>query len=190
MINGRGKYPMLYTNRLILRGINISDIFDIYEYASDKEMTTYTVWNPHTTLDDTKLFVNSILNQYAQGEFAAFGMELQMEKKLIGTCGFITYDPKEHKAELAYALSRKYWGRGLATEAAQAFLEYGFTELHFNRIEAGCHTRNRQSEKVMKRLGMKYDQTIKDDLIVKGMYRDTKRYFITRDMYSEMSRGE
>ncbi|PFO84892.1 MULTISPECIES: GNAT family N-acetyltransferase [Bacillus cereus group] len=190
MINGRGKYPMLYTNRLILREINISDIFDIYEYASDKEMTTYTVWNPHTTLDDTKLFVNSILNQYAQGEFAAFGMELQMEKKLIGTCGFITYDPKEHKAELAYALSRKYWGRGLATEAAQAFLEYGFTELHFNRIEARCHTRNRQSEKVMKRLGMKYDQTIKDDLIVKGMYRDTKRYFITRDMYSEMSRGE
>ncbi|MEY8349435.1 GNAT family N-acetyltransferase [Bacillus cereus] len=183
MINGRGKYPMLYTKRLILREINISDIFDIYEYATDKEMTTYTVWNPHTTLDDTKMFVNSIMNQYAQGELTAFGMELQTEKKLIGTCGFITYDPKEQKAEIAYALSRKYWGRGLAIEAARAFLEYGFKELHLKRIEVGCHIGNESSEQLMKRLGMKYDRTIKNDLFVKGMYRDTKRYFITCDMY-------
>ncbi|WJE51033.1 GNAT family N-acetyltransferase [Bacillus cereus] len=190
MINGREKYPTLYTNRLILREINISDILDIYEYASDKEMTTYIVWEPHKTLSDTKMFVNSIMNQYAQGELSAFGMEFKDEQKLIGTCGFITYDKSEHTAELAYAMSREYWGRGLATEATRAFLEYGFKELHLKRIEAGCHIENESSKKLMKRLGMKYNRIIKNDLFVKGMYRDTKRYFVTRDMYSEIMRGE
>ena len=190
MIHRRKKHPKLYTNRLILREINISDILDIYEYASDKEMTTYTVWEPHKMLSETKMFVNSIVNQYVQGELAAFGMEFKDEQKLIGTCGFITYDKSEHKAELAYAMSRKYWGRGLATEAARAFLEYGFKELHLKRIEAGCHIENESSEKLMKRLGMKYDRIIKNDLFIKGMYRDTKRYFVTRDMYSEVKRRE
>ena len=53
---------------------------------------------------------------------APLGIVLKEEQKLIGTCGFIKYDVTEHKAEIAYALSRKYWGRGLATEAASAFL--------------------------------------------------------------------
>ncbi|PEC23085.1 alanine acetyltransferase [Bacillus cereus] len=47
MIIEKWSYPMLYTKRLILRKINMSDVLHIYEYASDKEMTTYTVWDAH-----------------------------------------------------------------------------------------------------------------------------------------------
>lgn len=89
-----------------------------------------------------------------------------------------------HKAELAYALSPTYWGRGIATEAAKAYIYYGFEVLHLNRIEAGCHASNVQSERVMKRLGMKYEGTLRKDMFVKGTYRDTKMYAILRDEYN------
>lgn len=90
-----------------------------------------------------------------------------------------------HTAEIAYALSRKYWGRGLATEAVLAFFYYGFHELHLNSIEAGCDSENEASEKLMKRVNMEYECTIQKDMFIKGKYRDTKRYCISRERYMD-----
>lgn len=162
----------------------MQDAADVFEYASDPEIATYTVWYPHETLQDSQIFVQSILDQYEKGEMAAYGIELKNEKKIIGTCGFIEYEKNHHKAELAYALSPTYWGRGIATEAAKACIHYGFEVLQLNRIEAGCHASNVQSERVMKRLGMQYEGTLRKDMFVKGAYRDTKMYAISRDEYN------
>ncbi|MEI4801837.1 GNAT family protein [Bacillus sp. NPDC077411] len=183
------KYPALITERLCLRPLTIEDADDVFEYASNSEIATYTVWYPHETLQDSKMFVQSILDQYEKGEMAAYGIELKKEKKMIGTCGFIEYDKNHHKAELAYALSPNYWGQGIATEAAKACIRYGFEILQLNRIEARCHASNVQSERVMKRLGMQYEGTLRKDMFVKGAYRDTKIYSILREEY-DVQKGE
>ncbi len=120
---------------------------------------------------------------------ATYGIELKNEKKIIGTCGFIDYEENHHKAELAYALSPNYWGQGFATEAAKACIRYGFERLQLNRIAAGCHASNAQSERVMKRLGMQYEGTMRKDMFVKGAYRDTKIYSILREEY-DVQKGE
>ncbi|SFD01277.1 ribosomal-protein-alanine N-acetyltransferase [Bacillus sp. 491mf] len=177
------KYPTLITERLCLRPLTIKDAADVFEYASNPEIGTYTVWYPHKTLQDSQIFVQSILDQYEKGEMAAYGIELKNEKKMIGTCGFIEYDKNHHKAELAYAVSPNYWGKGIATEAAKAFIRYGFETLQLNRIEARCHASNVQSERVMKRLGMQYEGMLRKDMFVKGAYRDTKIYAILREEY-------
>ncbi|MDC2867439.1 GNAT family N-acetyltransferase [Bacillus sp. BP-3] len=182
------KYPTLIAERLCLRPLTIQDAADIFEYASNPEIATYTVWYPHGTLQDSQIFVQSILDQYEKGEMAAYGIELKNEKKIIGTCGFIEYDKNHHKAELAYALSPNYWGQGIATEAAKACIRYGFEVLQLNRIEAGCHASNVQSERVMKRLGMQYEGTLRKDMFVKGIYRDTKIYAILREEYNIQKR--
>ncbi|PGZ54152.1 N-acetyltransferase [Bacillus anthracis] len=175
----------MYTKRLILREINMSDSLHIYEYAADKEMTTYTVWDAHQSLCDTYNYVEEIVSQYNKGQVAPLGILLKEKQKLIGTCGFIKYNLTAHTAEIAYALSRKYWGRGLATEAVLAFFYYGFHELHLNSIEAGCDSENEASEKLMKRLNMEYECTIQKDMFIKGKYRDTKRYCISRERYMD-----
>ncbi len=60
MIDKKWSYPTLYTERLILRKIDMSDILHIFEYASDNKLTTYTVWDEHQSLNDTKsLFIKS-----------------------------------------------------------------------------------------------------------------------------------
>ena len=185
MIIEKWSYPTLYTKRLILRKMNMSDSLHIFEYASDKEMTTYTVWDAHQSLHDTYKYIEEIVCRYEKEKIAPLGIVLKKNKKLIGTCGFIKYDLTEHKAEIAYALSRKYWGRGLATEAALAFLNYGFNKLRLNSIEAGCNSENEASERLMRRLNMEYECTIPNDLFVKGNYRNTKRYCISRERYMD-----
>lgn len=177
------KHPLLLTERLRLRPLRMDDISDVFEYASNSDIATYTVWEPHETIQDSELFVQSILNQYEREEVAAYGIEFKEERKVIGTCGFIMHDEQSHKAELAYALSPKYWGRGFAIEAAKAWVKYGFEQLNLNRIEAGCHAGNISSEKVMKRLGMQYEGTLRKDMFVKGSYRDTKVYAILKEDY-------
>ena len=87
----------------------MSDSLHIYEYAADKEMTTYTVWDAHQSLCDTYNYVEEIVSQYNKGQVAPLGIVLKEKQKLIGTCGFIKYDLTAHTAEIAYALSRKYW---------------------------------------------------------------------------------
>ncbi|RAN85593.1 alanine acetyltransferase [Bacillus sp. SRB_28] len=64
-----------------------------------------------------------------------------------------------------------------------SFFSYGFNELHLNSIEAGCNSENEASERLMRRLNMEYEYTIQNDLFVKGKYRDTKRYCISRERY-------
>lgn len=64
MIVENWSYPTLYTERLILRKLDISDILHIYEYASDNELTTYTVWDAHQSLHDTYKFIEEIVSQY------------------------------------------------------------------------------------------------------------------------------
>ncbi|HDX9580413.1 TPA: GNAT family N-acetyltransferase [Bacillus pseudomycoides] len=183
------KYPTLITERLCLRPLTIQDADDVFEYASNPEIATYTVWYSHETLEDSQIFVQSILDQYEKGEMATYGIELKNEKKIIGTCGFIDYEENHHKAELAYALSPNYWGQGFATEAAKACIRDGFERLLLNRIEARCHASNAQSERVMKRLGMQYEGTMRKDMFVKGSYRDTKIYSILREDY-DVQKGE
>lgn len=180
-----GKDLALVTERLLLRPLKLEDVSDVFDYASNPNIATYTVWEVHETIHESEQFVKSILNQYEKTEMAAYGIELKKERKIVGTCGFITYDKHNHKAELAYALSPKYWGKGLAIEAAKAWVKYGFEELGLNRIEAGCHAGNFSSEKVMKRLGMRYEGTLRKDMFVKGKYRDTKVYAILKEDYKE-----
>lgn len=105
MIVEKWLYPTLHTSRLLLRKIDMSDTLHIYEYASDNELTTYTVWDTHQSLHDTKIFLEEIVSQYEKEKVAPLGIVLKEEQKLIGTCGFIKYNSTEHKAEIAYALS-------------------------------------------------------------------------------------
>jgi len=81
------------------------------------------------------------------------------EGRYIGRCGLYPHrtDANEvipGEGVLAYYLARPYWGRGLATEAARAFLDYGFKELGLSRIVAGANVLNVASNRVLQKIGM------------------------------------
>ena len=68
--------------------------------------------------------------------------------------GFVSLDGAANEAEMGYWVAYEHWGKGYASEAAGALLEFAFDTLALNRVTA-CHiVRNPGSGRVMEKLGM------------------------------------
>ena len=95
------------------------------------------------------------LHHWEEHKLGWWALEPCSENKLIGWSG-LQYLPETEEVEVAYLLSRPYWGRGLATEAATACLQYGFEELELERIIGLVHPGNMASQRVIEKLGMSF----------------------------------
>ena len=91
---------------------------------------------------------------------------------MVGTCGFTSFNCTSDSAEVGYVLNPEYWGKGIAQEALCRVLNFGFEKLNLNRIEARYMEGNERSRKVMERVGMTYEGTLRQGMLVKGNYID------------------
>ncbi|MGB3205642.1 MAG: GNAT family N-acetyltransferase [Crinalium sp.] len=171
--------PDLKTQRLVLRKIKLSDAEDMFEYASDPVVAKYTTWTAHQSIEHSKRFVNKILEFYNTHQLTVWGI-VDTNGKFIGTCGFGELQLIDARAELGYALSRKYWGKGYMTEAVTAVINFGFSNMPLNRIEARCEPENIASLRVLEKVGMKYEGLLRQHIYSKGTYHDLKIYSILK----------
>lgn len=176
--------PTLNTERLILRKIEKSDLNDVHDYASDPEVSRFLLWNPHQSIEFTKLYLKTVSSFYKKGIFYDWGIVDKKSGKLIGTCGFTDIDVKNESAEVGYVLNRNFWGQKIAKEALLRVLEFGFVTLGLNRIEARYLIENERSRRVLEKCGMKYEGTLKDAIKVKGKFKTISIFAITKKEYS------
>lgn len=181
--------PVLETARLRLRRFSPDDAADVYEYASDRLVAKHVFWAPHASLNATMEFLDRHIKAAQNGELSSWAVEHRADRKMIGTCGFAWWRPEHGKAEIAYAVSRKYWNQGLASEAAAACIDYGFGTMGLNRIEARCMPENTASERVMQKCGMRCEGTLRQTMLVKGRYVDLKMYAILREEWEQRKTG-
>lgn len=172
--------PEIQTNRLILRKMRPTDAEAIFSYASDSEVSRYVIWEAHRSIQDSRAFLDLVLAGYESGGEPNWGIVYKGDNKFIGTCGFVNHSPEHARAELGYALSTEYRGRGLMPEAVQAMIRFGFQRMGLNRIEARCIAENTASARVMEKAGMTYEGTLREHELIKGSYRDMRRYSILR----------
>ncbi len=172
--------PVIETPRLILRPMTRADAGDMFEYASDPEVSRYTVWDAHGSVDDALKFLACAEENYRAGEPENWGVVYRADGKFIGTCGYFYWDIWHYKAEIHYAMSRAYHGKGLMTEAVEAALDFGFTAMGLNRVEAGCMPANTASERLLQKAGMTYEGVKRAGIFSKGIFNDLKVYAILR----------
>lgn len=179
--NAFGQFPTLETGRLTLRKLTLDDAEDLFEYTSDSEVAKYTSWEAHRTIDDTRGFLNFVIRKYEDKQAAPWGIALKENQKVIGTCGYLNWIPQFRRAELAYALSRDYWGKGIMTEAASEVVAFGFERMDLHRIEAMCLRDNAGSIGLMRKIGMKREGTLRDYIFLKGAHRDIEIHALLRN---------
>lgn len=167
--------PVIETERLILRRVTRADEADIFAYASDPEATRFMLWETHKTREDTRAFIEYTLKEYETGRHWDYAFELKSEQRLIGTGGVFN-KVDVHCTEIGYIISREYWGRGLVPEAMGALTDYLFTRANVHRIEAKHFLENEKSGRVMQKLGMSYEGTLKDKLFARNAYQTVKLY--------------
>ena len=182
------KIPTLTTDRLVLRRIAVSDYKDMYEYSRLPQVTKYLLWSEHPSEQYTYEYLQRINSAYKKGDFCDWAVTLSDSGKMIGTCGFTSFDYENDRAEVGYVLNPAYWGQGIATEAVMAVMEFGFKELGANRIEAHFIEGNNASLRVMEKCGMRFEGMLRQYMLVKGEYKNIGFAAVTRDSFVPKNR--
>lgn len=172
------------TERVLLREMRLADANDLFEYASDPEVSQYTSWETHQSIEDTKDFVKTVIEAQQKKQVRNWCIELKAGKKAIGACGFVYWDIQHSRAAFGYALARKYWNQGIMTEAMNEVIAFGFHQMKLNRIEAICEIENIGSFRVMEKLGMQNEGLYREYVFKGGRFRDVKMYSILKKDYA------
>ncbi len=175
------QHPVLETERMLLRPRTKEDKDDIFEYASDPEVTEYVTWPTHRSIEDTISFLESSPKNFAKRESIGFAMELKETGKMIGDCGFLRIEPKHHRTEIGYVLNRNFWSKGYMTEAVQELIRFAFEEMGMHRVAAICDVENIRSSSVMERCGMTLEGVFREHEIRHEKFVSTKSYAIIKE---------
>jgi ribosomal-protein-alanine N-acetyltransferase len=150
-------FPVLETERLLLRGLKETDAQEIFLLRSDEKHNEFVDRPRATSIEDAKMFINKI-EEFVQNKQSYFwAIQLKEEQTLAGTVTLWNLDPENNKGELGYELLSNYQGKGIMNEAAAAVLKFAFTELGLTRIEASPVPANKKSTGLLDRLGFKLD---------------------------------
>jgi ribosomal-protein-alanine N-acetyltransferase len=151
---------MLTTPRLCFRHFTLADLDllhrEIYSHASVAQVLSPT---GTISLQQTASLLQRRLQHWQKHGFGAWALIHKQEQRLIGHCG-LHYLLNTPEVELSYTLHLDYWNQGLATEAAQVVLQWGFDTLGLEQIVAVTGPSNFASQRVMQKLGMEYQKTI------------------------------
>ena len=170
---------ILTTRRLALREFVEDDWRVVLAYQSDPRYLRFYPWTQRTA-DDVQAFVQQFIAWQTEHPRTKFQLALVAvaEAQLIGTCGIRKEHADAREAELGYEIAPRFWGRGYATEAAQAVLAFGFEDLHLHNIWASCIAENTASVRVLEKLGMRQEGRLREHRWMKGRWWDTLLYGI------------
>jgi RimJ/RimL family protein N-acetyltransferase len=145
-----GSIPVLETKRLTLRRPRLEDAKALAALANDRRIAENTARIPHPyKVADAETFIGGA----NKGPTDAVFLITLRGKTVIGACGVTTLDDQ---AELGYWLGVPHWGQGYATEALHAVIDYAFTDLAHEALNAGARVTNPASRRVLEKCGFQW----------------------------------
>lgn len=166
----------LQTKRLLLRPLGEADAPGLFAMFSDPKVMRYWSTPPWISIDEAHAMVTRDQKAMAAGEYVRFGLEQVDTGTLIGTCTLFSISATCRRAEVGYSLAHSAWGHGYMDEALRALLDYGFSEMNLNRVEADIDPRNNASARSLERLGFTREGFLRERWIVDGEVSDTALY--------------
>lgn len=167
---------LLTTERLLLRHFQPSDAESLYHVFGDPEVMRFS--DGVKTKEWIHHWLRTCQERYASWGFGPYAIVKRENQDVIGYCGLFSYTDIDGRPEIeiGYRLRRSAWGKGYATEAAQAVRIYAFTQLGIKRLIALIDSANIASIGVAKKIGMHYEK----DVMLEGYSHPDHVYVITR----------
>jgi RimJ/RimL family protein N-acetyltransferase len=142
--------PVLETKRLVLRAPRLEDAKAVAVLANDRRIAENTARIPHPyKLADAESFIASA-NKADETLF----LITARDRTIMGACGFVARD--KPMPELGYWLGVDNWGKGFATEALHALIDYVFDEFEYEALQAGARVTNPASRRVLEKCGFQW----------------------------------
>ena len=150
-------FPILQTERLILRRLSLDDAEEIFFLRSDETVNKYIDRPRATSIEDAYNFINKTNHSIENNELIDWAIAFKNNSRLIGSICLWNIFKEENKAEVGYELLPDFQGKGIAQEAMFTVLDYGFNIMLLNKIEAYTHKENSSSIKLLEKFGFVRD---------------------------------
>lgn len=172
----------LETERLYLRHFDIEkDLKDYADIMGEYEVGKWLPKGEGHTLEETERFMGYIGKHWEKFNYGIWAIVDKETNRLLGHCG-LNYVKDLSEVEVLYAFGKHARGKGYATEAARASIEYGFKQMGLDSIIGLTKLTNTASMNVLQKIGLKY---IKD---IELFNMDCKYFKITKEEYESMKK--
>jgi ribosomal-protein-alanine N-acetyltransferase len=169
-------FPILSTQRLILREVKEGDVEEIFFLRSDKRILQHLDREPAKTLDEVLAFIKKINEQQRNNDCILWGISLKEENKLIGTLGFWNMKKEHYRAEIGYVLHPDHQRKGIMNEALAKVLEYGFVIMKLHSVEANVNPDNAASINLLLKNKFIREGNFKENYFFNGNFFDSAIY--------------
>lgn len=176
-------FPILNTQRLLLRQITQEDDQSLLEVLSDEDTCKYLTHNAVNDIESIKRMIAGMQRFFDEKQRIRWGIAQKTDNTIIGHCGFFDIDRFNCCAEISYCSKRELWGQGIMTEAVDAMLKFGFEDYGLNRIVAKVIKDNVGSIKVLQKLGFVQEGILRESLYKNGQYHDLIVFSILKSEY-------
>lgn len=172
----------LKTKRLILRTWKLSDVNDLFNYASINGVGEMAGWNHHKSKEESLMIIKMFIKE--KNVFA-----IEYNNKVIGSIGIhktilSEYPELNEKIsyEIGYALSKEYWGNGIMPEACRTVINYLFKHYKIDAITCSYFHFNNQSKRVLEKLNFKHYREFIKKATNGNIYKTVGGYITKQDV--------
>ena len=169
-------FPILETERLILRRVDKNDVNEIFSMRSNPETMKYIPRPLVSTNEDALAHIALLDSGIEKNEAINWAITFKGENKLLGIIGFYRTKFEDFRSEIGYMLLSENHGKGIASEAVERALEYGFNDMNLHSIEAIIDPRNNASERVLQKNGFIKEGHFKENTFFNGEFLDSVIY--------------
>ncbi len=168
---------------IVLRPVHRSDAPSICANARDREIGRYThVPHPYR-IQNAYDFIRGVRRWERRKQVVALGIEEKETGQVIGIINIFHIDRKNRHAEVGYWLGKKYWGRGIMSEALYLMLEYAFREMKLVRISAKVFHPNTASAMLLEKAGFKLEARLRKIAYHRRQWYDDLCYGILKEEF-------
>lgn len=172
------------TERLILRRFEYIDSANMLKYwISDPVVQSMYSEPVYSNEQEVKELLDKYISSYKKDDYYRWAILFKETNECIGQIAYFLVDSKNHFAEIEYCIGSLFQGRGLATEATKAIIQFGFEKMNLHKVQV-CHKSiNIPSKKVIEKCGFVYEGTLRDFFYMDGRYVDRLYYSILKDEF-------
>jgi len=180
-------FPVLETERLILRKVIKEDAKSIFNYLSDQKVMKYYGLAPFKTINDALDEISWYQSIQNKKTGIRWGITLKEQGVVIGSCGFHNVVSQHFRTEIGFELSKDQWGKGIAIEAVDTIITHGFNHMNFQRIEALIEPPNLSSQKLVEKIGFIREGLLRSYEFTCGKFDDLYMYSLLKQDFDKIN---
>ncbi|MDF3025844.1 MAG: GCN5-related N-acetyltransferase [Fluviicola sp.] len=172
------QFPVIQTERLVLRQIQTEDAVEIMKMRQSKRVNQFIARDTLSGIEQAHELVKKTSEAFASKQGIGWAGILRDRSEIIGTCGFNRIDYLNNRAEIGGEMAVDYWGKHIALEAVRAIIAFGFEKMQLHAIEAVVSPENRGAIFLLETLGFEKEAHFKERIYFNGTYSDMAVYTV------------